>query len=115
MNSLLFLLLDGTPAADGAGQQGGGMQIWIMLGLMIVVFYFFMIRPQNKRQKELRNFRDSLKEGDKVVTTGGIHGKVAQIKEDNTILVEVDNNVRMKFDKAAILNANDPQANAQKK
>lgn len=105
MNTLLFLLLDG-PVAGGTGAAGktGGMQIWIMLGLMIVVFYFFMIRPQNKRQKELKNFRESLKEGDKVVTTGGIHGKVAQIK-DNAILVEVDNNVRIKFDKAAILNA----------
>ncbi len=108
MNTLLFLLLDGTPAAGAAGKNGA--QIWIMLGLMIVVFYFFMIRPQNKRQKELKNFRESLKEGDKVVTSGGIHGKVAQIK-DGAILVEVDNNVRIKFDKNSILSA--AEANKQ--
>jgi len=101
MNNLLFVLLDGAPAA---GAQSNPNMMWIMLGLMVVVFYFFMIRPQSKRQKELKNFRDQLKEGDKVVTTGGIHGKVAQIKDDGTILVEVDNNVRIKFDKNAILN-----------
>jgi len=114
MNNLLFLLLDGAPLAGDATKTGGEMQIWIMLGLMIVVFYFFMIRPQNKRQKELKTFRESLKEGDKVVSTGGIHGKVAQIKDDDTILVEVESNVRIKFDKSAILNAADPNVQAKK-
>ena len=61
-----------------------------------------MIRPQSKKQKELQKFRDSLKEGDRVITIGGIHGKVAQIK-DNAVILEVANNVKMKFDKSAIL------------
>lgn len=105
MNDLLFVLLDGGNAnGGGEGSPMGNYTIWIMLGLMIVVFYFFMIRPQNKRQKELRKFRENLKVGDKVVTTGGIHGKVSQIKDDNTFLVEVDNDVRIKIDKGSILN-----------
>jgi preprotein translocase subunit YajC len=103
----LFFLLDGTPVAQQ--KPGGGIQMWIMLGLLIVVFYFFMIRPQNKRQKELKKFRESLKVGDKVITTGGIYGKIAQIKEDNTVLVEVDTNVRIKFDMNAIVA--DPTSN----
>ncbi len=102
MNILNLILLDGAPAGS-AGQQGAGAQMWIMLGLLMVVFYFFMIRPQNKKQKELRLFRESLSEGSKVVTIGGIHGKVAQIKDDNTILLEIADNVRIKIDKSSIV------------
>jgi preprotein translocase subunit YajC len=70
--------------------------------LIIVVFYFFMIRPQMKRQKELRKFRESLKKGDKVVTTGGIYGTVAEIKDD-AIVVEIADNVKVKIDKSAVI------------
>lgn len=70
--------------------------------LIIVVFYFFMIRPQMKRQKELNAFRNSLAKGDKVVTTGGIYGKIVDIK-DNTILLQVDDNVKIKVDKSAVV------------
>ncbi len=100
MNNL-FLLLDGTPAA-GAG-QGQGMMTWIMILLMFVVFYFFMILPQNKRQKALRKFRESMQEGDNVMTMSGIYGKIAKIKDDGTVLLEVDNNVRIKVDKNSII------------
>jgi preprotein translocase subunit YajC len=61
-----------------------------------------MIRPQMKRQKDLRKFRESLKQGDKVITTGGIYGKINAIKE-NHIIVEIDDNVKIKIDKSAIL------------
>jgi len=69
---------------------------------IIVVFYFFMIRPQMKRQKDLRKYREALQKGDKVITTGGIYGKINAIK-DNHIIVEIDDNVKIKIDKSAIL------------
>jgi preprotein translocase subunit YajC len=76
--------------------------MWIMLALIFVVMWFFMIRPQRKQQKELQNFRDSLKKGDKVVTVGGIFGTVAEIK-DTTVLIEVDNNVKIRVSKNALV------------
>ena len=82
--------------------QGNPSSFLIMMALIIVVFYFFMIRPQMKKQKELRNYRETLKKGDKVVTTGGIYGKIADIK-DNYFLIEIEDQVRMKVDKSAIL------------
>lgn len=78
---------------------------FVFLLLIIVVFYFFMIRPQMKRQKDLKSYRESLNKGDKVVTTGGIYGKVLDIK-DSTLTVEIADNVRIKIDKSAILKDN---------
>lgn len=78
---------------------------FVFLLLIIVVFYFFMIRPQMKRQKDLKSYRESLNKGDKVVTTGGIYGKVLDIK-DSTVTVEIADNVRIKIDKNAILKDN---------
>ena len=85
-----------------AGQQGGGWQMWIMLALIFVVMWFFMIRPQRKQQKELQNFRDGLKKGDKVVTIGGIYGTICEVKE-GTVLMEVDNNVKIRVSKNALV------------
>ena len=76
--------------------------MWIMLALMFVVMWFFMIRPQKKQQKELQNFRDSLKNGDKVVTIGGIYGTVFEVK-DASVLIEVDNGVRIRVSKNALV------------
>ena len=76
--------------------------MWIMLALIFVVMWIFMIRPQRKQQKELQNFRDSLKKGDKVVTIGGIYGTVCEIK-DESVLVEVDNNVKIRVSKQALV------------
>jgi len=92
-----FLFLDAQPAA-----AGGGSGFLIMMALVFVVMYMFMIRPQQKRQKELRKFRESLQKGDKVVTSGGIYGTIVEIK-DMYVLVEVDQNVRLRFDKSCIL------------
>ena len=94
---MLFVLLMG-PATPGQNP----LVSFIPLILIIVVFYFFMIRPQMKRQKELKNFRESLKKGDKIVTTGGIYGKIVEI-EDHAILIEVDTNVKIRVDKVAVL------------
>ncbi|MDR1417200.1 MAG: preprotein translocase subunit YajC [Prevotellaceae bacterium] len=94
-----FILLDEAAAQS---PMGGGSMTWIMLIAIFVVMYFFMIRPQQKRQKELRKFRDNLKKGDKVVTVGGIYGTVSEIK-DSYVIIEVDGNVRIRFDKASVL------------
>lgn len=76
--------------------------MWVMLILIIVVMWFFMIRPQRKQQKELQKFRDGLSKGDKVVTIGGIYGTVVEIKE-KTLLLEVDSNVKIKVDKNSVV------------
>ena len=96
--SFLFQIL-AAPAGPGAG--GAGMQSLIFLLLIIVVFYFFMIRPQVKKQKEATNFRNALKKGDKVTTTGGIYGKITDVK-DRTVTVEIADNVLVKVDKTAV-------------
>ncbi len=75
---------------------------FLPLILIVAVFYFFMIRPQMKRQKETRKFRESLKKGDHVVTTGGIYGKIAEVKE-TTIILEVSKDVQIKVDKNGII------------
>jgi preprotein translocase subunit YajC len=74
---------------------------WIMMGLLMVVFYFFMIRPQQKKAKDAKKFRESLQKGSKVITIGGIHGKVVEVN-DATVLLEVDNNVKLRFEKSAV-------------
>ncbi|MBO5815653.1 MAG: preprotein translocase subunit YajC [Bacteroidales bacterium] len=89
--------------------QGGGAMMWVMMALIFVVMWFFMIRPQRKQQKELQAFRDGLKKGDKVVTIGGIYGTVCEIK-DATVLIEVDNNVKIRVSKQALVkDFSDPQ------
>jgi preprotein translocase subunit YajC len=72
-----------------------------MMTMLFVVFYFFMIRPQQKKAKEAKKFRESLQKGSKVVTIGGLHGKVVEVN-DKTVLIEADTNVRLRFEKSAI-------------
>jgi preprotein translocase subunit YajC len=105
--SLLFVTLMSSP------QPGTNPLVSLLpLVLIIVVFYFFMIRPQMKRQKELTNYRNTLKKGDKIITTGGIFGKIAEV-EDNAIVIEVEDKVRLRVDKNAVLK--DPSDLAQQK
>jgi len=88
----------------------------LMMVLIFAIFYFFMIRPQQKRQKEIKKQRESMKAGDKVVTSGGIYGKVRDIKEDGTVTVEIAENVRIKVDKSSVfLSLQDAQQQQQKK
>ena len=89
-------------AAGGAQGGGGGLTMLLMLALIFVVMWLFMIRPQQKRQKELNSFRDSLKKGDKVVTVGGIYGTVIEVNE-NKVMLEIDKDVRIKVDKASLV------------
>ena len=90
-----------TLLQTAAPAQGSGLSMWIMLALIFVVMWFFMIRPQRKQQKEMENFRNSLKNGDKVVTIGGIYGTIAEVKE-NYVLLEVDKDVKIRVNKQAI-------------
>jgi preprotein translocase subunit YajC len=85
-----------------AGQEANPLMSMLPLLLIVVVFYFFMIRPQMKRQKETRKFRESLAKGDKVVTTGGIYGKIVEVKE-TTIILEIAKDVNIVVDKNGII------------
>ena len=86
-----------------AQPQGNSNPIMSFLPLILIaiVFYFFMIRPQTKRMKDQKNFITNLKKGDKIVTVGGIHGKIAEVNDD-TFLMEVENGVKMKIDKVSV-------------
>jgi len=82
---------------------GQGMQSILMIGLMVLVFYFFMIRPQMKKQKELKKFREGLKAGDKIVSIGGIHGKILEVA-DSTVLVQSEG-TKLRLEKSAVSQA----------
>ena len=84
-------------------QQGGnaGVMNLVMIVALIAIFYFFMIRPQQKKQKEIKKFREGLNVGDRVITAGGIYGKVRGVK-DNTIVLEIADNVRITIDKGSV-------------
>lgn len=84
------------------GQDANPLMSFLPLLLIVVVFYFFMIRPQMKRQKEVRNFREKLAKGDKVVTTGGIYGRIVEVKETYVVL-EIARDVEIKVDKNGII------------
>ena len=99
--------------APAAGMDSSMM--WIMLILMFVIMYFFMIRPQNKNQKEIAEFRRSLQVGQSVITAGGIHGVIKEIN-DNDVMLEIDRNVKVCVDKNSIFAAAaDANANNQTK
>lgn len=85
----------------GAGAGGGMGTSLLMMVAIIAVFYFFMIRPQQKKQKDVQKAREAMKVGDKVVTAGGIHGRIKEIGE-TWILVEVADGVKLKFEKTSV-------------
>jgi len=91
-------------AGNAAAQQGGrpGYETIVMLVLMFAIFYFLLIRPQQKRAKQHKQLLEALKIGDQVVTAGGIHGKVAGLQED-IITLEVASGVRLKFNRSSIV------------
>ena len=101
----LFPLLLGTPEGGAPGSSGGGgtqlVTMLVTFGLIIVVFYFLVIRPQNRKQKDAKRMLESVRKGDRVVTVGGMHGFVESVKDDAVVL-KVDDNVKLKFNKSAI-------------
>ncbi len=103
-------MINASILLQAAAQEQNPASFWIMMGLLMVVFYFFMIRPQQKKAKDARKFRESLQKGSKVVTIGGLHGKVLEIDE-KTVLLEVDSNVKLRFEKSAIAMDNSMQLN----
>jgi preprotein translocase subunit YajC len=100
MANFVYLFFMGQPAS-GTGQSNP-LITFLPLILVFIVFYFFMIRPQMKKQKDMNNYRNSLQKGDKVVTTGGIYGKIAEVK-DNFVMLEVGGDLKLKVDKSALI------------
>jgi preprotein translocase subunit YajC len=100
--------------APQQGSEGVGAPFFIMIILMIVVFYFFMIRPQMKKTKEQKKFREGLKKGDKIITIGGIHGKILEVQE-TTLIIETEGLGKLKIEKSAAAMDNSSQLADQPK
>lgn len=92
-----------------AQPQGGGIQMIVMLVGLFAIVYFFMIRPQNKKQKEIQKFRNALEVGQDVITIGGIHGTIKRIEENDIITLCVSTGVEIKFDRSAIMPKGQPK------
>ncbi len=107
MNNLLFAFLQGQAAAPtqaGEQPQPSMMPTIILMVVLFAIVYFFMIRPQSKKQKEIAKFRNSLQVGQDVVTIGGIHGVIKNINDDeHTVTLEVATGTKMVFEKSAIM------------
>ncbi|MDD2961793.1 MAG: preprotein translocase subunit YajC [Muribaculaceae bacterium] len=95
------MILNSILLQESAAGGGAGMMNILMIVALIAIFYFFMIRPQSKKQKEIKKFREGLEAGSKVITAGGIYGKIKEIKE-NYIILEIADNVRIKIDKGSV-------------
>jgi preprotein translocase subunit YajC len=95
------------PAPAGSGS------FWIMILAMIAIMYFFMWRPESKRRKQMENFRNNLKKGDKIITAGGIYGTVKEI-QPTSLLIEVDSNVTLRIDKNMVAASPEMMNAAQK-
>lgn len=95
MNQFLILMA-------GSQQNQGGIMSFLPLILIVVVFYFFMIRPQMKKAKEQKKYIESLKKGDKILTIGGIYGKIVEVRDDATLIMEVEDGSKMKISKNSV-------------
>ena len=96
MTNLFILLQGGAPAAGGSS-----IMSFLPLVLIVVVFWLFMIRPQMKKAKDEKKFREGLQTGDKVITIGGIHAKIVGTQE-TTFTIEVEGGVKLKIEKSAV-------------
>jgi len=97
MNQLLILMAGNQP-----GQ--GGIMSFLPLVAIVVVFYFFMIRPQMKKAKDQKKYIEALKKGDKILTIGGIYGKIVEVRDDATMIMEVEDGTKLKISKNAVSN-----------
>jgi preprotein translocase subunit YajC len=103
MKSFVLSLLMAAPEG-GSGSSGGAAFLqFVPFIAIIAIFYFLIIRPQNKKQKDTQRMLDALKKGDRVVTIGGIHG-VIQTVRDHSVILKVDDNVKLEFNRSAISN-----------
>ena len=96
MNQLFILM-----GAPQGGSGGGSMQL-VFIGAIMVVFYLFMIRPQMKKAKDQKKYIEALKKGDKILTIGGIYGKIIEVREDATFIMEVEDGSKMRISKNAV-------------
>ena len=104
LDSLTFLAA-AAPATAGPDTSGlQSMNMMFMIGFMFLMMYLLMIRPQQKKAKDLAAQISALKTGDKVVTTGGIHGIISNIKEGSALMLKVDDNCKILVEKSAIAN-----------
>ncbi|MDR0706305.1 MAG: preprotein translocase subunit YajC [Treponema sp.] len=109
MNSALFsvfsfhraLLMAAPDAAAGGATGGNALVSFVPFILIIGIFYFLIIRPQNKKQKETQKMLGALKKGDRIVTIGGVHGTIQKVKEAS-VIVKVDENTKMEFSRSAV-------------
>ncbi len=97
----LPILMGAPEGAAGSGGSGQMMTTFVTFGLVILIFYFLIIRPQNKKQKDAKKMLEALKKGDRVVSIGGIRGTVVSVK-DQTVVLKVDDNTKLEFTKSAI-------------
>ncbi|MCK9547327.1 MAG: preprotein translocase subunit YajC [Sphaerochaeta sp.] len=108
----MFSLLSAMAAPEAGGGSGGSMTTtFVTFGLIIAIFYFLIIRPQRKRDKETKEMLAAIKKGDKVVSIGGIHGTVMVVKE-SSVIVKVDDNTRLEFSRNAINSIVKPKSEA---
>jgi preprotein translocase subunit YajC len=117
MNTFILPLLMGAPQGTGAdGAAGGGNPLMQLLPFVfiIAIFYFLIIRPQNKKRKETEKMLSALKKGDKVVTIGGLHGTIQSVKE-TTVILKADDNVKLEFLRSAISNVVQPKEEKEDK
>ncbi len=109
-----FVLAFAPPPGGGGG---GGSSMWstmLFLGAMVLIFYFMIIRPQKKRQDDHKKLLNNVKKGDKIVTASGIHGTVSDV-EDNILVLQIADNVRIRIDKAAIGSVESKQVEVKSK
>ena len=99
MNQLLILM-----SAPAGQKDQGGIMSFLPLIAIVVVFYFFMIRPQMKKAKDQKKYIEALKKGDQILTIGGIYGKIVEVKDDATLIMEVEDGTKMKISKNAVSN-----------
>lgn len=102
MNQLMHILMSPSQGS------GGGSSMLIMMLLLIVVFWLFFIRPQMKKTKELQKFRQNLQKGQKIITIGGVHGKIVEIN-DTTVVIETEGQGRLKIEKSAVATEFNPE------
>lgn len=102
-----------TASAQAGAQGGSGISMLVMMGALFIIMWFFMIRPQQKKQKEIQKAREALKTGDKVITAGGIYGRIREIG-DIYMMIEVANGVIIRVDKTSIFASAEDAAQQQK-
>jgi preprotein translocase subunit YajC len=101
MHEFVQFLLMAAPPQGGEGASGNALMTFLPFVAIIAIFYFLIIRPQNKKQKETQKMLSALKKGDKVVTIGGIHGTIQTVREQS-VIVKVDENTKIEFNRSAI-------------